>query len=46
MALTKGVRVGLMKKVTFQQRLEMRERITQTPRGRVFQEEERADIEA
>lgn len=46
MELTKRVRVGVMEKVTFKQRLEMCEGIIQTPKGRVSQEEERADTKA
>lgn len=39
MVLNKRVRVGLMEKVTFNQRLEGGEQIIQIPRGRAFQAE-------
>lgn len=39
MVLNKGVSVGLMEEVTFNQRLKGGEGITQSLRGRAFQEE-------
>lgn len=46
MVFSKGVRVGLMEKVTFNQRLEGGEGIIQILRGREFQAEGRAAAKA